>query len=40
MWEGFWLVDVPPSPKSQEYDVIVPVEVEVKLTVKGTVPEV
>jgi hypothetical protein len=34
------VVDVPPSPKFQEYVDIFPVEVEVKSTFKGALPEV
>ena len=40
MWAGFCAVDVPPSPKSQDHDVGESVEVSVKDTFSGAVPEV
>jgi hypothetical protein len=39
-WDGFWVVAVAPSPKSQLHDVGVFAEVSVKLTVNGTAPDV
>ena len=37
---GFWAVDVPPSPKFQLHDVGEPVELSVKVTSNGAVPDV
>ena len=38
--EGFCVVDVAPLPKSHAHEVGEPVEVSVKFTVRGTVPDV
>jgi len=37
--DGFWLVDVPPSPKVQDQDVGDPVEVSVKVTAEPAAGE-
>ena len=39
-WDGFCSVEVPVSPNSQAYPVIIPVDASVKATVNGTGPEV
>jgi hypothetical protein len=38
VWEGFLLVDLPPSPKSHSHFVGLPVEVSVNWTVRGASP--
>ena len=40
MWDGFRVVDVPPSPKLQAQEVGEPVDVSVKATFNGAVPDV
>ena len=40
MCDGFWLVDVAPSPKVHSHDVGDPVEVSVKDTASGAAPVV
>ena len=40
MWLGFWRLDVPPSPNVQDQLVGLPVDVSVKPTASGVVPEV
>jgi hypothetical protein len=38
VWDGFWAVEVSPSPKVHSQLVGVPVEVSVKSTVNGAAP--
>ena len=40
MWDGFWAVDVPPSPKVHDQLVTEPLDRSVKLTSSGASPPV
>ncbi len=40
MWAGLWAVEVAPSPNVQDQLVGLPVELSVKATLSGTVPDV